>query len=118
MFAGDLIEERMFPIVPFYPPTITKSDIDVTRWAQALASLEKMDPSIVVPGHGSLGQGEIARSVREYFAVVQASVSKMVEGADIETLISKLKPQLLATYSTWEHDRFIDPAIRYFAQAG
>jgi len=118
LFAGDLIEERMFPIVPFYPPTITKSDIDVTRWAQALASLEKMDPSIVVPGHGSLGQGEIARSVREYFAVVQASVSKMVEGADIETLISKLKPQLLATYSTWEHDRFIDPAIRYFAQAG
>jgi DNA-binding GntR family transcriptional regulator len=23
--------------------------------------------------------------------------------------------QLLANYSTWEHDRFIDPAIRYFA---
>ena len=28
LFAGDLIEERMFRIVPFLPPTITKSDID------------------------------------------------------------------------------------------
>jgi glyoxylase-like metal-dependent hydrolase (beta-lactamase superfamily II) len=117
LFAGDLIEERMFPIVPFYPPTITKSDIDVTRWVQALSSFEQIDPSIIVPGHGSLGQAEIARSVREYFADVQARVRKMAEGEGIETLLSKLKPQLLATYSTWEHDRFIDPAIRYFAQA-
>jgi hypothetical protein len=39
----------------------------------------------------------------------------MTEGEGIETLILKLKPELLATYPTWEHDRFIDPAIRYFA---
>jgi hypothetical protein len=26
-------------------------------------------------------------------------------------------PQIKATYSTWEHDQFIEPAIRYFAQA-
>jgi glyoxylase-like metal-dependent hydrolase (beta-lactamase superfamily II) len=66
LFAGDLIEERMFPIVPFNPPTITKSDIDVTRWVDALSSFEQIDASIIVPGHGSLGQAEIARSVREY----------------------------------------------------
>src|SRR3984885_10929855 len=117
LFAGDLIEERMFPIVPFNPPTITKSDIDVTRWVNALSSSEQIDASIIVPGHGSLGQAEIARSVREYFADVQARVSKMAEGEGIETLISELKRQLLATYPTWEHDRFIDPAVRYFAQA-
>jgi glyoxylase-like metal-dependent hydrolase (beta-lactamase superfamily II) len=117
LFAGDLIEERMFPIVPFYPPTVAKSDIDVTRWVQALSRFEQIDPSIIVPGHGSLGQAEIARTVREYFADVQARVRKMPQGESIETLIGELKPQLLTTYSTWEHDRFIDPAIRYFAQA-
>jgi glyoxylase-like metal-dependent hydrolase (beta-lactamase superfamily II) len=115
LFAGDLIEERMFPIVPVYPPTIVKSDIDVTRWAETLSSLEQTDPSIIVPGHGNLGQAEIARSVREYFADVQARVRKMAEGEDIEALVSKLKPEVLATYPTWEHDRFIEPAIRYFA---
>src|ERR1700693_2537690 len=51
LFAGDLIEERMFPIVPFNPPTITKSDIDVTRWVDALSSFEQIDASIIVPGH-------------------------------------------------------------------
>jgi glyoxylase-like metal-dependent hydrolase (beta-lactamase superfamily II) len=117
LFAGDLIEERMFPIVPFNPPTITKSDIDVTRWVDALSSFEQIDASIIVPGHGSLGQAEIARSVREYFADLQARVSKMAQGEGIETLITELKRQLLATYPTWEHDRFIDPAVRYFAQA-
>jgi hypothetical protein len=105
----------MFPIVPFYPPTITKSDIDVTRWVQALLSFEQVAPAVIVPGHGNLGQAEIARSVREYFADVQARVMKMAEGEDIETLVSTLKPEVLATYPTWEHDRFIEPAIRYFA---
>ena len=87
------------------------------RWVQALSRFEQIDPSIIVPGHGSLGQVEIARAVREYFADVQARVRKMSRGEGIETLIGELKPQLLTTYSTWEHDRFIDPAIRYFAQA-
>jgi hypothetical protein len=41
----------------------------------------------------------------------------MVEGEDIETRISKLKPQLQPTHSKWERDRFIDPTKRYFAQA-
>ena len=115
LFAGDLIEERMFPIVPFFPPTITKSDIDGARWVQALSSFEQIEPSIIVPGHGSLGQAEIARSVREYFADVQARVKNMGESEGIEPLISKLKPELMAAYPTWEHDRFIEPAIRYFA---
>lgn len=117
LFAGDLIEERMFPIVPFYPPMIPKSDIDVARWGQALSTIEQINPSIIVPGHGSLGQAEIARSVREYFADVQGRVKKSSETEAVETLVSELKPQILAIYSTWEHDRFIEPAIRYFAQA-
>jgi hypothetical protein len=49
-----------------------------------LSSFEKMDPSIVVPGHGRLGQAEIARSVREYFADVQARVRKTNEDEGIE----------------------------------
>jgi hypothetical protein len=91
---------------------------DVAKAAERVAPGRRLtDPAIVVPGHGSLGQAEIARSVREYFADLQARVSKKIEGEATETLISELKPQLLATYPTWEHDRFIDPAIRYFTQA-
>jgi hypothetical protein len=38
-------------------------------------------------------------------------------GGNIDTMVSELKAQIKTTYSTWEHDRFIEPAIRYFAQA-
>jgi hypothetical protein len=31
----------------------------------------------------------------------------MTEGEGIETLILKLKPELLATYPTWEHDHLL-----------
>ena len=62
----------MFPIVPFLPPTIPKSDIDVAKWVQALSYINEIDASIIVPGHGSLGQAEIARSLLVYFTDVQA----------------------------------------------
>jgi glyoxylase-like metal-dependent hydrolase (beta-lactamase superfamily II) len=117
LFAGDLIEERMFPIVPFFPPTITKADIDVAKWVEALSFInDEMRPSIIVPGHGNLGQAEIARALLVYFTDVQMRVRKLADGGNIDTMVSELKPQIKTTYSTWEHDRFIEPAIRYFAQ--
>jgi glyoxylase-like metal-dependent hydrolase (beta-lactamase superfamily II) len=118
LFAGDLIEERMFPIVPFLPPTITKTDIDVAKWIDALSYMsDEMDPSIIVPGHGNLGQAEIARALLVYFTELQTQLRKLADGRDIDTVVSELKPQIRAAFSTWEHDRFIEPAIRYFAQA-
>lgn len=116
LFAGDLIEERMFPIVPFFPPTIAKSDIDVAKWAHTLTHIEQMNPSIIVPGHGSLGQAEISRSLLVYFTDVQGRVRNSAKGRNVDELVAELEPQIKATFSTWEHDRFIEPAIRYFAQ--
>jgi glyoxylase-like metal-dependent hydrolase (beta-lactamase superfamily II) len=116
LFAGDLIEERMFPIVPFLPPTITKSDIDVAKWVQTLISIQEMNPSIIVPGHGCLGQAEISRGLCVYFTDLQDRVRKSANAQNVDALVAELKPQIKTTYSTWEHDRFIEPAIRYFAR--
>ena len=106
----------MFPIVPFFPPTIAKSDIDVAKWVQTLTYIEQIKSAIIVPGHGSLGQAEISRSLLVYFTDVQGRVRNTAEGRNEDELVAELKPQIKATYSTWEHDRFIEPAIRYFAQ--
>ena len=65
-FAGDLIEERMFPIVPFFPPLIKAADINVRSWQTALTKIADQIPRIVVPGHGNLGGTEIAEQVRDY----------------------------------------------------
>ena len=50
LFTGDLVESRIFPIYPFFPPD--DADVDGTRWIEVLRRLEELDPRIVVPGHG------------------------------------------------------------------
>ena len=59
MFAGDLIEERAFPIVPLFPPMIKAADINLRVWETALDQIAQQQPRIIVPGHGNLGGVEI-----------------------------------------------------------
>jgi glyoxylase-like metal-dependent hydrolase (beta-lactamase superfamily II) len=39
IFAGDLIEERIFPLVPLFPPTIEAKDINLRMWETAIADI-------------------------------------------------------------------------------
>lgn len=108
VFAGDLIEERMFPIIPFFPPMITAADIDVVRWERVLGDIAAMRPKVIVPGHGNLGGAEIATEVRTYLR-------------EVRTLAQAGSPdaaRIRATRPTWENPEFIAPALAYFAQAG
>ena len=116
-FTGDLIEERMFPILPFFPPLIAAADIDVRTWQTALTKIAAQAPRIVVPGHGNLGGTEIAEQVRAYLEntrklVVASGPGKAVgaEGA------RELAAQMRAQHPTWERTEFIAPAIRYFLE--
>lgn len=115
LFAGDLVEERIFPIVPYFPPTIPRTAINCDRWKEALSNMEQINPTIIVPGHGNLGRAEIARSVREYLEVVQNRVAKAITGEGVEEKIAQLKLEIQSLYPTWEHENLIEPAIRYFA---
>jgi glyoxylase-like metal-dependent hydrolase (beta-lactamase superfamily II) len=64
LFTGDLAEERMFPIFPWFPPN--DADLDAARWASILAELESWRPETVVPGHGDIGGPAILSAVRGY----------------------------------------------------
>lgn len=110
VFAGDLIEERMFPIVPLFPPMIAADDIDVARWEAALADVLRLVPRLVVPGHGGLGGPEIAEDVLGYFREVRAMV-RAAGGAG-----GGLEERIRARHPTWEGSQFVAPAVQYFAR--
>lgn len=74
IFSGDLIEERMFPIVPLYPPMITAADMDLARWEAALTEIVQLQPRLIVPGHGNFGGMEVAMNMLDYFEQVRALV--------------------------------------------
>ncbi len=110
VFAGDLIEERMFPIVPFYPPMILANDIDVARWEVVLNDMLALQPRLIVPGHGNLGGPEIATNLLGFFKEARA-LFRSNNAPDVE-----LEQRLRAKYPTWEHSEYLAPARQYFAQ--
>ena len=110
VFIGDLIEERMFPIVPYFPPMILASDIDVARWESVLKDVLALQPRLIVPGHGNLGGPEIATDLLGYFNEARA-IFRTTGVASAE-----LDQRLRAKYPTWEHSEYIPPARQYLAQ--
>lgn len=99
----------MFPIVPLFPPMITADDMDVRRWEVVLAEIIRMEPRLLVPGHGNLGGPEIATAVLEYFREVRS----LVEHGG--TTGAALEERVRAAHPSWEQSQFISPKIRYFS---
>lgn len=114
VFVGDLAEERIFPIFPWFPPD--DADIDADKWADVLATLESSAPKIVVPGHGAIGSTEILSAVRHYMLDLGKRVAIEVKaGRDTDTIVDTLGPKIRAEHADWEAPEWIDFAIRYFA---
>jgi glyoxylase-like metal-dependent hydrolase (beta-lactamase superfamily II) len=114
LFTGDLAEERMFPIFPWFPPA--DADIDGARWAQILTELASWKPAIVVPGHGDIGGAEILTAVRDYIADLSRRVAaERKAGKDADAIVAGLGPKIRAEYPGWSSPEWIDFAIRYYA---
>jgi glyoxylase-like metal-dependent hydrolase (beta-lactamase superfamily II) len=114
LFTGDLAEERIFPIFPWFPPN--DADIDGTRWAQILAELVSWKPAIVVPGHGDIGGAEILTAVHDYIVdLSQRVAAERNAGKDADAIVASLGPKLRAAHPDWSAPEWIDFAIRYYS---
>ena len=114
VFVGDLAEERIFPIFPWFPPD--DAEIDAGNWARVLASIEAAKPEIVVPGHGSVGGVEILSAVRSYMLDLGLRVaSELKSGKSTDEIVATLGPKVRGEHPDWESPEWIDFAIRYFA---
>lgn len=87
LFGGDLLETRMFPLPPHFPPFDT--DADVHRWLIVLDDLASREPEIVVPGHGEIADVTLIHDVRDYFTYVRDEVASGAPPEDIEQAVRK-----------------------------
>jgi glyoxylase-like metal-dependent hydrolase (beta-lactamase superfamily II) len=114
LFTGDLAEERIFPIFPWFPPN--DADLDAMRWVDILAELESWKPDIVVPGHGDIGSAEILATVRDYMVDLgQRVAAQRKAGKDADTIVADLAPKVRAEHPDWSAPEWIDFAIRYYS---
>ena len=116
LFTGDLVETRFFPIFPYFPPDDV--DVDGSRWIAVLGRLEALDPAIVVPGHGEIGDHTLVTLVREYMTHVRGETARLAaEGHDADAILGMLEPELRGRYPDWEATEWIGFAVRCFFDA-
>lgn len=114
VFVGDLAEERMFPIFPWFPPD--DADIDAANWANTLGAMAGWKPSVVVPGHGDVGGVEILVAVRDYMIDLGKRVTaERRAGKGADAIVAGLGPKIRAEHPEWSAPEWIDFAIRYYA---
>jgi len=114
LFTGDLAEERIFPIFPWFPPD--DADLDGARWASILGEMESWRPKIVVPGHGDVGGAEVLITVRTYMLDLAKRVAERRKaGEPADQIVASLGPVIRAEHPDWSSPEWIDFAIRYYA---
>ncbi len=108
VFAGDLIEERFFPIMP-------DSDTRGSRWIEVADQILALSPRIVVPGHGEVGNADLVRTTRAYLQQVREAVWARVDlGQTQEQVTQALLPALKALHPNWDNSVFIPYEIAVF----
>jgi glyoxylase-like metal-dependent hydrolase (beta-lactamase superfamily II) len=113
LFAGDLVEERIFPIYPYFPPD--DADVDGHRWIDVLRRLEELKPAVVVPGHGAVGDVRLIVAAREFHELLRDETLRLAaEGVDVEEVVARLEPEFLARHPDWEQPEWIGFGIRSF----
>lgn len=110
LFAGDLLENRIFPIFPWFPPQ--DADVDGSLWIDVLGRLEELEPAVVVPGHGEVAGPELIGRVSSYLQDVRSRV-RSAAGA-LDEVKATLEPQIRADYPGWDAPEWIGLAIECF----
>jgi glyoxylase-like metal-dependent hydrolase (beta-lactamase superfamily II) len=117
LFTGDLVEERCFAIVPYFPPDDT--DVDGERWIAVLERLEALEPEIVVPGHGGVGGVSVIRHAREYLTALRDETRRLkADGVPVDAAVETLDGQMRSLHPDWLQPEWIGFGVRHFYDAG
>jgi glyoxylase-like metal-dependent hydrolase (beta-lactamase superfamily II) len=116
LFTGDLVEERIFPIYPYFPPE--DADVDGSAWIDVLRRLEALEPAHVVPGHGDIAGVDVIATAREYHEQVREATYRLAdEGVSEDDAVAQLEPEIHARYAGWEQPEWVAFAVRCFHAA-
>lgn len=111
IFAGDLVEERFFAILP-------DEDSDGDVWIRRLIEIEALDSEVLVPGHGALGGVELSRAARGSLEEIRdRALALHAEGADSEDVATAVEAEQLERYADWGNRDWIRPAALSFLRS-
>jgi glyoxylase-like metal-dependent hydrolase (beta-lactamase superfamily II) len=108
LFPGDLVENRFLPIFP-------DSDASGSRWLGLLDRIEALDPAVVVPGHGAVGDLGLVEELRTYLLEVRGRVEALhAEGRALEAIEAAVEEEMRSRYEDWDNEIWIGSAVKSF----
>jgi len=108
LFAGDLVENRFFPILP-------DEDARGSDWIALLERMQGLEAATIVPGHGEVGGAALIEEVRTYLEYVRSRVDETAaSGTSLDEAKRQLEPEIRSRYATWDNEIWIGFAIENF----
>lgn len=116
LFTGDLVESRCFAIFPYFPPDDV--DVDGDRWIAVLEELERLEPAIVVPGHGEVGDAGVIATAREYLVELRSETRRLAaEGLAVDAIVEEIDGAMRRRHPDWVQVEWIGFGVRCFHAA-
>jgi cyclase len=102
VFAGDLLFVKTNPYL---------SDGSLDDWERDLRNIDRLNPQIIVPGHGPLGNDVSLSILTDYFQSLRNLVTEMIkEGKTIDDISDK---QIPSPYNTWAYPSFFKSNVEF-----
>lgn len=104
LFAGDLVWNRVHPVT---------GGADLGAWRRTLASLKRLGPKTVYPGHGEPGRVSLIDAMAGYLAAVEESVRPLAARSTLSARdLSSLRRSLARTHRDWILPEVVDENFR------
>jgi glyoxylase-like metal-dependent hydrolase (beta-lactamase superfamily II) len=92
LFTGDVVMSVF--------PSVSAQSADLDKWLRNLDDFEALDPAVIVPAHGRLGDVELVRNYRSYLGAVRDRVAARKRRGDaLEAITAALAPELAEDFA-------------------
>ena len=106
LFPGDIVENKLFPMMP-------NEDATLKGWLSIVDQLAPLKPRFIVPDHGELGDGSLIAKERAILLELQARALELKQkGTSVEDAGRALTAEFLAKYPDWGNTGVIANAVK------
>lgn len=78
-------------------------DVDGNNWIMVIETLQRVDPGIVVPGLGEVGDADLLATTDQVRKSLRSGTKRLAgQGCSAEETIAILGPEFRARYPDWE----------------
>ncbi len=105
LFSGDVVMNRTF--------LAAGATSNITTWLATLGELDALQPAVVVPSHGAIGDRSLVAKDRDYLTVVQTRARELkAQGKSADETAQIITTEVQAKFPDWTQPPRIGAAAR------